>query len=100
VDNWGNLLLAVLSGVGLGGIYFGGLWLSVRRVARLERPALFMIGSFVLRTMVVLIGFYLIMDGQSQRLLAALAGFALARVVLVRALSEVSRSSLLSKPER
>lgn len=100
MDDWAELLRAVLSGVALGVVYFAGLWLSVRRAAQLERPALFMVGSFMLRTMIVLIGFYLIMDGRWQQLLAALAGFALVRVVLVRCLVRPARSSPLSKPSR
>lgn len=78
-----SLLPAFIVGAALGLLYFGGLWLSVRRLGRSKRPALWMMASFWLRTGLLLAGFYLIMDGQWQRLLAAAAGFMLMRVLLV-----------------
>jgi len=79
-----NLLLAVLAGLALGLFYFGGLWLTVRRIACGKRPALLMLSSFVVRLLVTLCGFYLVMDGSWERLLACLAGFLVMRFVLTR----------------
>ncbi len=80
------LILALAAGIGLGVFYFGGLWLTVRRLPTAQRPALLSLLSFFARLGVVLSGFYLVMDGHWQRLLACLLGFLGARVILVRLL--------------
>ncbi|MDH4267296.1 MAG: ATP synthase subunit I, partial [Deltaproteobacteria bacterium] len=67
-----------------GFFYFGILWLTVKHLPRVRRPALLFLGSFWGRLGITLIGFYLIMGGEGQRLLACLLGFLLVRSVLVR----------------
>ena len=84
-ENW-QLLLAGPVGVGLGIVYFGGLWLTVRRLPDARWPALLLLGSMLGRTALTLLGFYLVMDARWERLLACLAGFILARMVLMRRL--------------
>jgi len=84
VSNLLPLILALAAGIGLGVFYFGGLWLTVRRLPTAERPALLSLLSFFARLGVVLSGFYLVMDGHWQRLLVCLLGFLGARVILVR----------------
>jgi F1F0 ATPase subunit 2 len=79
-----NLSLAVLAGLVLGLFYFGGLWLTVRRITCSKRPALLMLGSFVFRLLVTLCGFYLVMDERWELLLACLTGFLVTRFVLTR----------------
>jgi F1F0 ATPase subunit 2 len=81
-----QLVFAFLGGAGLGSFYFIGLWWTVQKLPSSKSPALLSLGSFVVRTAVVLTGFYFIMGGQWERLLACLAGFMTARVVLIRGL--------------
>jgi F1F0 ATPase subunit 2 len=71
-------------GVGLGAIFFGGLKLTVRQIFTVRYPALLALGSFVLRTVLVVAGFFWVGDGQWQRYAAALVGFVLARFLLMR----------------
>lgn len=78
------LILALAAGIGLGVFYFGGLWLTVRRLPTAQRPALLSLLSFFARLGVVLFGFYFVMDGRWVRLLVCLLGFLGARVILVR----------------
>jgi F1F0 ATPase subunit 2 len=78
------LILALAAGIVLGTFYFGGLWLTVRRLPTAQRPALLSLLSFFARLGVVLSGFYLVMDGHWQRLLACLLGFLGVRFLLVR----------------
>ena len=52
------LVLAVVAGVLLGAIFFGGLWWTVRKGVSSTRPALWFLGSLLLRTGIVLAGFY------------------------------------------
>ena len=88
MNSFGLLLcMASLAGLALGLVYFGGLWLTVRRLAGSKRPGFLMLGSFVARLLVTLYGFYLVMDDSWERLLACLAGFLVARVALTRALA-------------
>jgi F1F0 ATPase subunit 2 len=81
-----GLVLAALAGVGLGLVYFGGLWLTLQRVPRSRSPALLAMVSFVGRTALMLVGFYFVMGDSWQRLVACLVGVVAARVALVRRL--------------
>ncbi len=79
-----GLVLALMAGVLLGAIFFGGLWWTVRKSFSSKLPALWFLGSSLLRTIIILAGFYFIALGHWQRLLAALLGFALARLMVTR----------------
>lgn len=81
-----TLLLAFVAGLGLGLFYFGGLWWTVNRVATAGQPGLLMLGSMLLRGAVVLAGFWLVMDGQLDRLIACVVGFFVMRTLLIRRL--------------
>ena len=77
-----SLVLALVTGVLLGGVFFGGLWWTVRRMGSSKRPALLMFGSFLVRNSVALGGFYLIGRGHWERLLVCLVGFVMARILV------------------
>lgn len=55
--NWWHLGVSVLAGAVLAILYFGGLWLTVRRLPRVSRPALWTVASFIIRTALVAGGF-------------------------------------------
>jgi F1F0 ATPase subunit 2 len=76
--------LAALSGVLLGGIFFGGLWWTTRRGMLSTAPALWFSGSLLIRTIAALGGFYVVSQGEWSRLPACLLGFLLARSVIIR----------------
>ena len=78
------LALAVVAGLMLGCIFFVGLWWTVRKGVASSRPAVWFVGSFVLRTVVVLAGVYFVAGESWQRLLLCLLGFSLARLVVIR----------------
>lgn len=78
-----TLALACAAGIGLGLFYFGGLWLTVRRLSSARSPMPIALASFVARTAVVLVGFYFVMGGRWERMLACLAGFFVVRLVMV-----------------
>jgi len=80
------LLLSFMTGVLLGTAYFSGLWYTLKRLPDSGRPFASLFWSFGVRASVVLTGFYLVMDGRWDRLLAALLGFILTREILVRRL--------------
>ena len=75
-------LLAVLAGVALGVIFYGGLWWTVRHAATCRQPGLAVLGSFLARTGTAVGGFYLVGAGDWRRLLLCLLGFVLARLAV------------------
>jgi len=78
------LVLACAAGVALGGVFFGGLWWTVQKMAASTSPALWMVGSLLLRTVAVLAGFWFVAGPRWQNLLACLVGFLGGRVVVNR----------------
>src|SRR5271157_702187 len=81
------LALALFAGALLGVFFFGGLWWTVQKGVTSERPALWFLGSLLLRTAVILVGFYFVSQGHWSRLVACLLGFVVARVIVVRQLT-------------
>ena len=78
------LVLAGGAGVLLGAIFFGGLWWTVRKGVSSQRPALWFLGSMLVRTGIVVAGFYVVSGGHWQRLVAGLLGFVVARLLVTR----------------
>lgn len=78
-----TLPLACAAGMGLGLFYFGALWLTVRQFPNHRYAVALFLASFVVRTAVVVVGFYFVMGGQWERMLACLAGFIIVRQLLV-----------------
>ena len=76
------LLFSGAAGLALGVVFFGGLWWTVRRGVASRRPALWFFGSLLLRTGIVLGGFYLACGNDWRRWLAALLGFSIARLAV------------------
>ena len=81
------LALALFAGALLGAFFFGGLWWTVQKGVASERPALWFLGSLLLRTGLILAGFYFVSQGHWSRLVACLLGFLIARIIVVRRLT-------------
>jgi F1F0 ATPase subunit 2 len=79
-----RLLVSLLVGVVLGAVFFGGLWWTVQRAVSARWVALWFFASLLLRTVILLGGFYLACSDDWQRWLAALLGFVVARLVITR----------------
>ena len=79
-----SLAPAVVTGMLLGAIFFGGLWWTVRKGFSSTQPALWFLASMLLRTSIVLGGFYLVARDHWGRLLVCLLGFAAARLIVIR----------------
>ncbi len=74
--------MAVVAGAALGGLFYAGLWWTVRRAATFRHPGLSVLTSLLLRMGVTLGGFCLVADGEWLRLLLCLLGFTLARAAV------------------
>lgn len=79
-----DLIPALVTGMVLGVIFFGGLWWTVRKGLSSIHPAPWFMGSLLLRTSMTLAGFYLISNGQWEKLLTCLLGFTIVRPLMTR----------------
>ncbi len=78
------LVLALVAGLVLGAIFFGGLWWTVRKGVSGKSRALWFPVSMLLRMSIVLVGFYFVGQGDWQRLVTCLLGFIIARIIVMR----------------
>jgi F1F0 ATPase subunit 2 len=79
-----TMVFALVTGVFLGMMFFGGLWWTIQKGVSSRRPALWFFGSLLLRTSLALAGFYFLARDHWQRLLMGLLGFVLARLIVMR----------------
>ena len=78
-------LLYLLIGLGLGLLYFGGLWLTIKNMNQVRSPLVLTLGSFILRTATVfLVLIYIARQGDWGNVLILLVGFIIARIFLSR----------------
>jgi F1F0 ATPase subunit 2 len=85
------ILLALLAGVILGWFFFYGLRYTVERLPKVKHPWLLMLSSYIIRTLIVVVAFYFVMQGDLIRLLACLVGFILARTILIKRVEKQSQ---------
>jgi len=86
----GAVMLAFLTGIAIGAIYFAGLWETVRGLPDAKRPVRRMALSFALRAALALAGFWLVLQGGWESLAAAMVGFLAMREILLRRLGNTS----------
>ena len=97
MDETLSLVLALVAGVLLGAIFFGGLWWTVQKVVSSNRSTLWFFVSLLMRTSILLAGFYLIAHGHWERLLMCLLGFVVARPIVMGFTRAVEKSTHLSQ---
>jgi F1F0 ATPase subunit 2 len=83
------LALAFIAGALIGAFFFGGLWWTVQQGVTSGMPGLWFLGSLLLRTGFLLVGFYIVSTGHWSRLVACLLGFLIARFGVVRWVTRV-----------
>lgn len=88
-------ILAFFAGVLLGGFFFGSLWITVRQLPTTAWPMRLVVGSYIGRLAIALLGFYLIMQGDWRRAIAGLVGFLIVRTIFVQRVRSSPRSPLL-----
>jgi F1F0 ATPase subunit 2 len=79
-----QLILALLEGALLGVFFFAGLLWTVRRLSTSKQVVLLFLASMLLRSGVVILGFYFILGDSWQQLVAGLIGFVIARSIVIR----------------
>ena len=88
------MVLAFISGLALGTLFFGGLWLTVKKAVTAKIPALWIFCSFFIRIGITLIGFYFISSGNWKRLVVCVAGFMAARFLVIHFTRSVDERQL------
>ena len=79
-----RLVLALVTGVLLGVLFFGGLWWTIRKAITSRQPARWLLCGKLLRTSITLAGFYFVSGGRWTSLLTCLVGFVLGRLLVMR----------------
>ena len=77
---WWSVALAFPAGLMLGVFFFGGLWWTVKKLTTTRSAALLFLGSFIVRTAVVVIGLYVLLMAGFAHMIVALVGFLVARM--------------------
>ena len=77
--SWLQGLWALAAGMGLGSLYFGGLWVTVRRAAQGRPGGPGLLASLLLRLALIAAGLHLVAGHRWQDYLAALLGILAAR---------------------
>jgi F1F0 ATPase subunit 2 len=86
------MILAVLAGATLGILFYGGLWLTVKKGINAKSGGILFVLSFFLRTGITLVGFYFVSAGSWERMLACLGGFIAARFIITPFLKRSSNT--------
>lgn len=81
-----SILLVFSTGLALGAIFYGGLWLTVRGLPTARSPLVLTLASFWIRTLLVLAGFLLVAGGNWRNGLVYLAAFTMGRFAVSRCL--------------
>jgi len=82
-----SLIAGLLSGLILGYFYFWSLWFTVRRFTLGVKYAReLLVVSFLVRTLVVLLGFYVLLEVTAHWVAVGLAliGFVISRIVITK----------------
>ncbi len=88
------LALTLLAGIPLGFFFFGGLWWTIKKGIASQRPVLWFFGSLLVRIAVTMAGFYAVAGGHWERAVMCLAGFLIARYVVMRVTKTLSVNKL------
>jgi len=89
------LIFSMAAGILLGIFYFGGLWLTLKQLSSSKNPYIFTLGSFIVRTVISLFGFYLVVrGGHWERLLVCLSGFIFMKIFLMYRLRPEKRAAV------
>jgi F1F0 ATPase subunit 2 len=91
-----TLALALIAGALLAAFFFGGLWWTIQKGVASDRPALWFLGSLLLRTGTILAGFCFVSQGRWSTLAACLLGFAMARFIVVKRLTRAPAKAPIS----
>jgi F1F0 ATPase subunit 2 len=80
-----SVVVGLLAGVVLGGIFFGGLWLTTRRMNSSRSVMALVVGSFVARSLTCLVGLFVVARFTGLTgILSSLPGFLAMQILFLR----------------
>jgi F1F0 ATPase subunit 2 len=79
-----SLTFSLMAGIILGAFFFAGLWWTIQHAILSSQPALWFLSSMLLRTGIVLLGFYFLLGDNWKSMLAGLTGFVISRHIATR----------------
>ncbi len=91
MSDYGILLLCLAGGLVVGHVFFGGLWWTVQHRPASARAPLWFLGSFVLRTAIVLLAVRALIPSGWRGLISGGAGFVAARFIVTLLVNRRSR---------
>ena len=91
-----TLFTTLTLGFVIGGVFFLSLWWVITIGLISQHPARWFVASFFLRVGFCLLSFYVVADGNPQRLVSALIGFIIAKPIIKLL---IGQTRLDSKPE-
>jgi len=91
------MVLTLIAGIVIGIVFFGGLWFTVKQMAKSKTPTVWLIVSFIFRVSITLLGFYFIAVGSWQRLLICVAGFIAARYLVTHFTKGIDDKAILNQ---
>ena len=91
MNNILQIIGVLMAGISLGLFFFGGLWYTIKKAVTSKIPALWFLGSLIIRVSVTLLGFYMVASINLQSLLICTAGFVIARFII----SQVTKQKIV-----
>jgi F1F0 ATPase subunit 2 len=92
-------ILTLFTGIITGVMFYGGLWYTVQKIVSSKMPALWVIGSFLIRVGITLLVFYYISFNRWQWLPVCLVGFIIARFLVSRITKSAQKNPFTFKKE-
>jgi F1F0 ATPase subunit 2 len=86
--NWILIIFALLSGAVMSLFYFGGLWLTLKKIAEYRLSYWLVLASFIIRLAFVLLVFYAMIIYHWSYLVISLVSFLAVRQLLVARLGK------------
>ncbi len=84
IDIW-LAAAGLLAGLALGTVFFGGLWLTTRRLGHSRKVFMLVLGSFAGRSIISLVGLWLVVRFAGfSGIIGALLGFVAMQIVFLR----------------
>lgn len=79
-----KLAVSFVSGLLFGTLFFGGLWITVRQIPTTQRPSFLIIFSFLIRSVLVMLGFVLLFGWAQYYALVSFISMFFIRYVLIK----------------
>ena len=99
MNNMIPMALAFFTGILAGTFCFLGLWFTLQKMNTSKIPALWVLGSFILRTGVTLLAFYYVSMGRWENLLICLGGFIIARFAVMHFTKDIQLNKNVLRKE-